>query len=83
MPYIYHVVNFIDCISIYFQYIEVFHHRSVGIPHYINPEVLQGQYNKKSDLWNPAVILYAILSGSFPFDGDTNKDIYKAITKKI
>ena len=55
---------------------------SVGTPHYISPEVLQGQYNQKCDLWSAGVILYAMLSGSFPFDGDTNKDIYKAIIKK-
>ena len=55
---------------------------SVGTPHYISPEALQGQYNQKCDLWSAGVILYAMLSGSFPFDGDTNKDIYKAIIKK-
>ena len=55
---------------------------SVGTPHYISPEVLQGQYNQKCDLWSAGVILYTMLSGSFPFDGDTNKDIYKAIIKK-
>ena len=55
---------------------------SVGTPHYISPEVLEGQYSQKCDLWSAGVILYAMLSGSFPFDGDTDKDVYKAILKR-
>ena len=55
---------------------------SVGTSHYISPEALQGKYNQKCDLWSAGVILYAILSGSFPFDGKTDKEIYKSIIKR-
>ena len=54
----------------------------VGSPHYISPEILNGKYNQKCDIWSAGVILYAILSGCFPFEGDTDKEIFDAIKNK-
>jgi len=53
----------------------------VGTTHYISPEVLQGKYNQKCDIWSAGVILYALLSGHFPFKGSNNKEIYNNIKK--
>ena len=55
---------------------------SVGSPHYVSPEVLKGNYNQKCDIWSSGVILYTMLSGCFPFEGETDNDIYNLIKEK-
>jgi len=49
---------------------------------YSSPEILTKKpYDHKIDIWSIGVILYFLLSGTFPFD-DVEDDIYK-IAKKI
>jgi calcium-dependent protein kinase len=43
------------------------------------PEVLRGQYNEKCDVWSCGVIMYIFLSGSPPFNGNTNEEILDKI----
>ena len=54
----------------------------VGTAYYMSPEVLQGNYDNKCDIWACGVILYILLCGYPPFDGDTENDILKAISRK-
>lgn len=54
----------------------------VGTPYYIAPEVLQGQYTQKCDIWSIGIILYTILSGSPPFTGSSNSEIYENILEE-
>jgi calcium/calmodulin-dependent protein kinase I len=50
-----------------------------GSAGYIAPEILQGKpYNSKADLYSAGIILYIMLTGSFPFeDGESIESISK------
>ena len=53
----------------------------VGTPSFIVPETIKGEYNEKFDVWSIGVILYYILSGTFPFIGNSNSEIFEKIYK--
>lgn len=49
--------------------------------YYISPEGLLGSNSNFSDIWSAGVILYMILSGDPPFNGENDSDINKNIEK--
>ena len=53
----------------------------VGTPYYVAPEVLDGDYSKECDCWSLGVILYIILSGYLPFQGNNAAEVYAAVKK--
>ncbi|MCQ2816332.1 MAG: protein kinase [archaeon] len=52
----------------------------IGSPYYIAPEVIEGKYGLECDLWSIGVILYILLVGYPPFEGDTNNEILQKIS---
>lgn len=56
---------------------------SCGSPHYASPEVIHGgQYDgKRSDVWSIGVILYALITGSLPFDDDHLPSLLQKVIK--
>ena len=53
----------------------------VGTPYYLAPEVIKGKYSLECDIWSLGVVMYFLLSGTPPFDGEDMRDIFKAIRK--
>jgi calcium-dependent protein kinase len=50
-----------------------------GTAYYVSPEVLTGNYNEKCDIWSIGVILYMLLSGNPPFNGNSDLEILEAV----
>ena len=50
-----------------------------GTPYFISPEILKGMYGRECDMWSLGVLLYLLLSGDFPFDGENRAELFTKI----
>ena len=50
-----------------------------GTPYYMAPEVLDGSYSKKADIWSLGVLLYTLVSGYLPFQGNSAAEVFRKI----
>ncbi|MCH8828280.1 MAG: serine/threonine protein kinase [Planctomycetes bacterium] len=51
------------------------HTDGVGTVHYSAPEIAEGRYGREVDLYALGVMLYEILSGDVPFDGESAAEV--------
>ena len=54
-----------------------------GTPFYLAPEVLSGKYGRECDCWSLGVVMYVILSGCFPFPGQTQEEVYNRVKSGV
>ena len=53
----------------------------VGTAYYISPEVIDGYYDEKCDVWSCGIILYILLCGYPPFNGRDDEEIFLNIKR--
>lgn len=55
-----------------------------GTPSYMPPEIVQKKeyIGFNADIWCLGILLYTLLCGSFPFRGNTEKELYTRIIKR-
>jgi hypothetical protein len=59
------------------------HSESIGTCHYMAPEIGSGKYHKPIDVYAIGVILYEMLTGHVPFEGETvNEVLMKHLTAR-
>lgn len=54
-------------------------HSIVGTPLYVAPEVLEGTYDKKCDIWAIGILMFLMLFGKYPFQDDNRTALFNKI----
>jgi calcium-dependent protein kinase len=49
--------------------------------YYIAPEIINGSYDERCDIWSAGVILYILVTAIPPFDGENDREIISAVKR--
>lgn len=52
---------------------------TVGTPHTLAPEVIQGDYDYRCDIWSLGIMMYELILGRSPFEKSADKSLFKVI----
>lgn len=55
----------------------------VGSPYYMAPEMLEGSYTFETDVWSMGVILYVMMTGLQPFQGQNQDEVFGNISRGV
>ena len=50
-----------------------------GTPYFMAPEVLNGSYTHKCDIWSLACVLYMLMAGKLPYQGNSRREVFDKI----
>jgi calcium-dependent protein kinase len=53
-----------------FSHVGATHAEQMGSPPFMAPEMVSGHYDERVDLWSVGAVLYMMLCGELPFEGD-------------
>jgi serine/threonine protein kinase len=53
-----------------------------GTPYYMSPEAFNRKRNRQTDIWSFGVVLYKMLTGKMPFQGNDVAEIYASVFTK-
>ena len=54
-------------------------HEMYGSSYYISPQIINGSYDEKCDVWSMGVVAFVLLSGCAPFGGRTDNEIMSKV----
>ena len=50
-----------------------------GTPAFTSPEIINGKYDHKTDIWSIGIVSYFLLCGKTPYSGDNYDTMFKVI----
>mmetsp|Transcript_40920 Transcript_40920/g.46990 ORF Transcript_40920/g.46990 Transcript_40920/m.46990 type:complete len:97 (-) Transcript_40920:77-367(-) len=53
----------------------------IGTPLYMAPEMFEGKYTNKCDIWSLGVLIYHMISGEMPYKGTTFEEVKTSVNK--
>lgn len=54
-----------------------------GTPYFMAPEVIDGKYQERCDIWSLGIVLYMLISGTLPFNGTSKPEVYGKIRRGV
>jgi calcium-dependent protein kinase len=50
-----------------------------GTPYFMSPDVLDGNYGAKSDVWSLGCVMFMLVAGALPFQGASRSEVFDKI----